>query len=84
MKSSEYDEVARKYAAAALEQVIADLKSGKLQSQLVDSSAKIYALLREIMPTKSALRELTPYANKAVNMPRSPGIRRGGPGADDR
>jgi len=65
MKTGEYAEVARKYAAAALEQVIADLKSGKLQSQLVDSSAKIYVLLREIMPTKSALRELTPYANKA-------------------
>ena len=65
MKSGEYAEVARKYAAVALARLIADLKSGKLQSQLVDFGARIYALLREIMPTKSDLRELTPYANKA-------------------
>jgi len=63
-KIGEYVEVSRNFAWAILERAIADLRSGKLQSQLVDLSAQIYALLKQIMPTKSALRELTPYANK--------------------
>jgi hypothetical protein len=64
MKMGEYFEVSKKYAAPALEQVMADVKSGKLQSQCVDAAAKLYALLKEIMPTQSARREMTAYAHK--------------------
>ena len=64
MKMGAYFEVAMKFAAAALAQVIADVKSGKLQSQCVDSAAKIYALLKAIMPTQSTLEEIKPYAQK--------------------
>ena len=64
-KAGEYLEVSRKYAAVALARLIADLKSGELQSRLVDFGAKIYAALKEIMPSKSALEELKPHAKKA-------------------
>ena len=64
VKMRPYFEVAMKFAAAALAQVIADVKSGKLQSQCVDSAAKIYALLKPIMPTQSTLEEIKPYAHK--------------------
>jgi len=64
MKMGAYFEASRKIAAPALEQVTADLKTGKLQSQCVDAAAKLYALPREIMPAQSAYRELTPYAHK--------------------
>jgi hypothetical protein len=58
MKMGEYFEVSRQFAGATLERGIADLKAGKLKSQLVDSNAKIYALLKEV------IREMTPYAHK--------------------
>ena len=49
--------------------VIRDLKlqqiaNWRLEAELTKLNAQIYALLKQIMPTKSALRELTPYANK--------------------
>lgn len=64
IKMSANVEVAMKFAAAALERVIADLKSGKLQSQCLDAAAKIYALLKAIMPTQSTLEVMKPYAQK--------------------
>jgi peptidyl-tRNA hydrolase len=64
LKMGVYVEVARKFAAAGLAQVMADVKSGKLQSQGADAAAKIYALLKEIMPTQSTLEEMKPYAHQ--------------------
>jgi len=64
VKMRPYFKAAMKFAAAALAQVMADVKSGKLQSQCVDSAAKIYALLKPIMPTQSTLEEIKPYAQK--------------------
>ena len=64
LKTGAYFEASKKFAGPALQQVMADLKSGKLQSQCVDAAAKLYALLKEIMPTRSTLREMTAYAHK--------------------
>jgi hypothetical protein len=64
LKTGAFFVVSKKFAGPALQRVIADLKSGKLQSQCVDAAAKLYALLKEIMPTRSTLREMTAYADK--------------------
>lgn len=64
MKMGEYFEVSKKFAEPTLERAMAELKTGKLQSQCVDAAAKLYALLKEIMPTQDALRKMTPYAHK--------------------
>jgi hypothetical protein len=64
MKMGAYFEVSKQFAAAAVERVMADVKSGKLQSQCVDAAAKLYASLKEIMPTQSTLNEVKPYARK--------------------
>jgi len=64
MKMGEYFEASMKFAGATLERAMADLKAGSLKSQAADSNAKIYALLKETMPAKSALREMTPCANR--------------------
>ena len=64
MKMGEYFEGSRKFAEATLQQGMADLKSGKLKSQIVDLNAKIYTLVKETMPTEKCPREMTPYANK--------------------
>ncbi len=63
-KMGAYSEVAMKFAAAASAKVMADVRSGKLQSQGADGAAKIYALLKEIMPTQNTLEEMKPYAQK--------------------
>jgi len=65
LKTGAYFEVSKKFAEPALQQVMADVKSGKLQSQGADAAAKIYALLKEIIPTQSTLEEMKPYAQKS-------------------
>ena len=72
LKTGAYFAVSKKFAEPALQQVMADVKSGKLQSQGVDAAAKIYALLKEIMPTQSTVEEMKPYAQKS-RISRSPG-----------
>ena len=64
MKMGEYFEVSKKFAEPALERAMAELKTGRLQSQCVDVTAKLYALLKAIMPTQSTLEEIKPYAQK--------------------
>jgi hypothetical protein len=51
-------------AGAALERATANLKSGKFQSQLVDSSLKLYEFLRANAPTEETFREIRHYAIK--------------------
>ena len=65
LKTGAYFAVSKKFAEPALQQVMADVESGKLQSQGVDAAAKIYALLKEIMPTQSTVEEMKPYAQKS-------------------
>jgi hypothetical protein len=64
VKMRPYFKVAMKFAAAALDRAMAEWKTGRLQSQCVDATAKLYALLKAIMPTQSTLRKMEPYAHK--------------------
>jgi len=64
VKSGEFFGVSKKFAGVALERATAYLKTGKLQSQLIDANAKIYELLKANMPTEKDLREMKPYAVK--------------------
>ena len=63
-KMGAYFEVSKKFAAEALARVMADVKSGALQSKCLDAAAKIYALLKEITPTQGALEGMKPYVHK--------------------
>jgi len=65
LKTGAYFEVSKKFAEPALQQVMADVKSGKLQSQCADAAAKTYALLKSIMPTQDTVEEMKPYAQKS-------------------
>jgi hypothetical protein len=52
------------FAGTGLEIAKANLKSGKLQSQLVESSSKLHEALRSITPTEKTFQQIRPYAIK--------------------
>jgi hypothetical protein len=60
-----YAEDASNAGAAVLAQLMADAKSGKLQSQCADAAAEAYGFLKNIMPPRSALEDMKSYAQKA-------------------
>jgi hypothetical protein len=65
VKGGEFFDVSKKFAGFALERATAYLKSGKLQSQLIDAKAKLLELLEANMPTEKDLREMRLQAVKA-------------------
>jgi hypothetical protein len=64
IKCEELFKVSRKFAGAAVEEATAYLKAGKLQSQLGDATAWVYAFLKANTPTQKDSRDMKPYAIK--------------------
>jgi hypothetical protein len=55
------------FAGTGLEVAKANLKSGKFQSQLVESYSKLHEALTSITPTEKTFQQIQPYAIKMGN-----------------